>query len=60
MSRTNDGYKPAPPSNIANKGYQPSAIHQPLNPQGGHQPGTGSTPAVPTTGSGVKPPPSKP
>jgi Family of unknown function (DUF6338) len=48
MSRTNDGCKPAPIPN--------SSIHQPLNPQGGHQPGGGSTPAVPTTGSGVKPP----
>lgn len=59
MSRLNDGYKPAPPANIVNKGYQPSSTHQPPNPQSGHQPGTGSSPAVPTTGSGVKPP-SKP
>lgn len=56
MSRTNDGYKPAPPSNTGTKGYQPSSVHTPPNPQGGHQPGSGSTPAVPTTGSGVKPP----
>ncbi len=55
----NDGYKPAPQPNTATKGHQPSPVVAPLNPQGGHQPGTGSSPAVPTTGSGVKPP-SKP
>jgi hypothetical protein len=59
MSKTNDGYKPAPTPNVATKGYQPSSVHQPLNPQSGHQPAGGSAPAVPTTGSGVKPP-SKP
>jgi len=59
MSRTNDGYKPTPSSNVGTKGYQPSSIHQPLNPQGGHQPAGGSSPTVPTTGSGVNPP-SKP
>jgi hypothetical protein len=50
MSKTNDGYKPAPLPNTVTKGYQPSSVHQPLNPQSGHQPGSGSSPAVPTTG----------
>jgi hypothetical protein len=56
MSRTNDGYKPTPLPDTTTKGYQPSSVHAPLNPQGGHQPGSGSSPAVPTTGSAVKPP----
>lgn len=56
MPRTNDGYKPTPLPDTTPRGYQPIAIHQPLNPQGGHQPGTGSAPSIPTTGSGVKPP----
>lgn len=56
MTRTNDGYRPTPLPDTTTKGYQPSSVHTPLNPQGGHQPGSGSSPAVPTTGSGVKPP----
>lgn len=53
MSNKNEGYKPSTQGNVS-KGYQPSI--QPAKPQSGHQPGTGSRPAVPTTGSGVKPP----
>lgn len=47
------------------KGYQPRRIdngYQPgvSEPGAGHQPaGTGSRPPLPTTGSGVKPPPKK-
>jgi hypothetical protein len=32
MSRTNDGYKPAPIPNVGTKGYQPLCVPKTLNP----------------------------
>ena len=53
------GYNPASVGN----GYQPAPRLVPSrigNPGAGHQPtGTGARPALPSTGSGVKPPPQK-
>jgi hypothetical protein len=50
--RTNDGHKPS----VANDGYPGKRGHQP-GVQGGYQSPGGARPPLPTTGSGVKPPP---
>jgi hypothetical protein len=50
--RTNDGHQPG----MAKDGY-PGRGHQPGKVQGGYQSPGGGRPPLPTTGSGVKPPP---